>query len=585
MPRKDIIQRIEEPTVYYTVENLKRLAKDNNIEVRRGITKTELINRLTEANIISPSKSVEVSNIGVLGPDDPLALITSVKRKTPRNAHEDLDNYRKYIQNIKREYLTSTRLKQIQKTLEKKERKAGEERSRLFTAVVSKSALKEFAIAYTINGIEGYDGVTFLNVARDSITKILREHKGTKVKLIFNYTMDREVLDVGIAEKPFSTHSEIEFNLKETDENELYTKMIDLIEERVQKLESAEGTGWHFVRVIDLELHTVNYTPLNGSSYINLPKVLKDKKAIINMKNDCNKCFLWCVLRALNLKDKNNELIDGDLKSKIEMVDMGDIKYPVELKDIKKFESLNSDIAISVFAYNEKDGVYPLRRSEHRDRLHKIKLLLITEEDKTHYCLIKNMSRLVSSQTSKHNGAIFICEGCLNSFKTEKSLKAHEEYCNTNECTKINMPEKGSGLFFKELCKSQRVPFIIYADTESLLKPLQSCESDPRQKFTHKYQKHEPISFSYYIKCFDDNVLNLKPRTYTGKDAMQKFVEWIEEDVKHIANIPVVDMIFGKEESNRYNEETVCWICGKELGSDKVRDHCYYTGKYRGGRT
>ena len=170
----------------------------------------------------------------------------------------------------------------------------------------------------------------------------------------------------------------------------------------------------------------------------------------------------------------------------------------------------------------------------------------------------------------------------MSHFLTEKSLKAHEEYCNTNECVKIKMPEKGSGLFFKELWKSQRVPFIIYADTESLLKPLQSCESDPRQKFTHKYQKHEPISFSYYIKFFDDNVLNLKPRTYTGEDAMQKFVQWIEEDVKHIANIPNVDMIFGKEESNRYNEETVCWICGKELGSDKVRDHCHYTGKYRG---
>ena len=56
----------------------------------------------------------------------------------------------------------------------------------------------------------------------------------------------------------------------------------------------------------------------------------------------------------------------------------------------------------------------------------------------------------------------------MNHFQTEKSLKAHEEHCNTNECIKINMPEKGSGVFFKELWKSQRVPFIFYADTESL---------------------------------------------------------------------------------------------------------------------
>ena len=238
--------------------------------------------------------------------------------------------------------------------------------------------------------------------------------------------MEREVLDVGITEKPFASHSRIELNLEETDKNELYTRMIDRIEEEIQKLENAEGTGWHFVKIINLQWHIVNYTPLTGSSYIDLPKVLKDKKAIINMKNDDEKCFLWCVLRALNLKDKNNELIDGNLKSNIDTLDTGDIKYPVSLKDINKFERLNSSIAISVFAYSEDYKVYPLRISDHSNRLHKIKLLLITEEEKAHYCLIKSMSRLVSSQTSKHKGAIFICERCMNHFQTEKSLKAHE---------------------------------------------------------------------------------------------------------------------------------------------------------------
>ena len=123
MPRKEIIQRIEEPTTFYTIENLKRLAKDNNIEVRRGITKTELINRLTEANIISPSESVEVSNIGVLGDVDSLPLIASIKRKTPKNAYEDLGNYRKYIQNIKREYLTSKSLNKYKKRWRKRRKK------------------------------------------------------------------------------------------------------------------------------------------------------------------------------------------------------------------------------------------------------------------------------------------------------------------------------------------------------------------------------------------------------------------------------------------------------------------------------
>ena len=49
---------------------------------------------------------------------------------------------------------------------------------------------------------------------------------------------------------------------------------------------------------------------------------------------------------------------------------------------------------------------------------------------------------------------------------------------------------------------------------------------------------------------------------------MQKFVEWLEEDIKIIANIPEVDMIFGKEETARFNKETKCWICKGEFKED-----------------
>ena len=63
---------------------------------------------------------------------------------------------------------------------------------------------------------------------------------------------------------------------------------------------------------------------------------------------------------------------------------------------------------------------------------------------------------------------------------------------------------------------------------------------------------------------------------------MKKFVEWLEEDIIEIANIPEVDMIFGKEEATRFNEETKCWICKGELNDDKVKDHCDFTGRYRG---
>ena len=235
-----------------------------------------------------------------------------------------------------------------------------------------------------------------------------------------------------------------------------------------------------------------------------------------------------------------------------------------------------------MYTYDENYSVGPLQVSEHVDRPYKIKLLLISDENKTHYCLIENFSRLISSQASKHKGKVYVCERCINAFTTENALKEHEKHCTNKNCVHLKMPTPGSTISFKHFKKGQRVPFVIYANFESLLKPISRCEPNPKISSTTKYQKHEPISFSYYIKCFEDSVCNLEPRTYTGEDAIEKFIEWLEEDLKYINKIGTNKMIFGKKEAIDFNNATDCWIYGGELGPDKVRDHCHFTGWYRG---
>ena len=577
MTKENIITRLKNPTQYYTIEGLKKVAASNNVEVDRNIRKPDLIRILENANLItSTPDTVKEVNLGVRYSDAPLELIRVAKQKA-RNAREDLINYRNYIKN---DLLSSRRLKQMQKTLEKKEIRAREEHDRIFQYVESRSALQKFARVFTIQGSDFYDGRTFLNEARDSITSILRRNKQTKVKLLFK--CNREVLGVGTVVAPFGFASRHVLNLQSTDEDELYNIMIDRIEEEIQKVENAEGTGWKLHSVICLELYMVDWVPLSGSSYIDLPKFIKLKNAVVNMKNEDNKCFLWCILRALNPVKNDKERIDKNLKSKVDTVNMEGIEYPVSLRDINKFESLNSNISITVLGYNEKDKVYPLRVSKHNDRTHKIQLLLIEDNEEKHYCLIRNLSRLLSSQISKNTRKCFICENCFSPFKIQTSLDRHKEYCDTNECVKINMPEKGDILKFKNYCNSEKVPFIVYADTEALIKPIQNCTPDSQNSYTNKYQKHEPISFSYYIKCFNDNVYEPVLRSYTGVDTMEKFVESLEKDVREIANIPKKKMIFGKEEADQFNKAAECWICKKELGSDKVRDHCHFTGRYRG---
>ena len=114
---------------------------------------------------------------------------------------------------------------------------------------------------------------------------------------------------------------------------------------------------------------------------------------------------------------------------------------------------------------------------------------------------------------------------------------------------------------------------------------MQSCNPDDKESYTKQYQKHEPSSFYYYIKCFDDEVYEPKLVSYTGEDAAQKFVEMLEEDIKIITNIPEKKMIFNIQEQKQYEKETECWICNEKFTNDfknyQIRDHCHFIGRYR----
>ena len=425
------------------------------------------------------------------------------------------------------------------------------------------------------------DARSFLDGVGENMTRVLRNNRRTKVKLIFKCIMEKGIIPEEIEIEEFAFHSNTEINLEGTDEDDIYFVMTERILEKIGTL-LRRGSGWRLRSIICLELHTVIYNPLRGETWIPLPKELANKKAIINMQNKDNKCFLWSVLRALNPTNNHPERVDKKLKLKENSLNMEGIEYPVSLKDIDKFEKQNPTISITVFGYEGK-SVYPLRNSNNMDREHKIKLMLIEKDGVKHYCLVNNLSRLLSSQTSKHNGKKkFFCDRCLNLFNCEKSLNKHLEYCAEYEAVKIELLKKGTLLKFINYHRGERVPFVIYVDAESLTEQIQSCGPDPEKSYTKKYQKHNIISFSYSIICFNDSVYKPVLRTYTGPDAAQKFVEMLEEDIKIIANIPEVDMIFRKLEAKRFKKETKCWICEGEFNDDKVRDHCHFTGRYRG---
>ena len=148
-------------------------------------------------------------------------------------------------------------------------------------------------------------------------------------------------------------------------------------------------------------------------------------KGLINIKNDDNKCFLWCHVRHLNCVDKNLGRITKKDREIVKKLNYSGVDFPVSKKDFGKIEVMNK-ININAFCYENKI-TYPVYLSNQcfNDCLD---LLLISNDFTSHYVYIKNFNRLMFSKTKNKNKKYF-CKSCLQCFSSESVLLEHKKDC------------------------------------------------------------------------------------------------------------------------------------------------------------
>ena len=99
--------------------------------------------------------------------------------------------------------------------------------------------------------------------------------------------------------------------------------------------------------------------------------------------------------------------------------------------------------------------------------------------------------------------------------------------------------------------------------------------------------KHTPSGYSLFEHCSLEKTKN-KLDCYRGKDCMIKFCKNLREHATKIINYKKKKMIpLTIKEEKYHNKQKICYTCKKEFDTSdaknyKVRDHCHYTGKYRG---
>ncbi|CAB3999568.1 Gastrula zinc finger [Paramuricea clavata] len=359
----------------------------------------------------------------------------------------------------------------------------------------------------------------------------------------------------------------------------------------LSRIETFQNLGSNWI-ILNIESHYVNiamYKPLRGSSYMKLPGDISNPKCgLINMKNNDNLCFLWSHVRHLRPKARRATTITRKDREFITNLDYDGIDFPVKISDIDKIERKNS-INISVFGYKGKKQFYPIRNSKAKHDEHMELLLLGGSEGNNHYVLIKDVNRMLFS-VSKHTNKKHFCLHCLHSCVSKEVLEKHKETClEVNGTQAVNLPKEGTKIKFKNHRNSMPVPFVIYADFESILVPEErkvNSKNPEDKSSTDLYQTHKACSFGLKTVCHYDDKYSGEYKSYVGEDAALVFLKTVLKESfrcrEMVNNIFKKKMVITPKQEFEFQAARNCSICGNDLGEDRVRDHDHVTGMYRG---
>src|SRR5271163_1178775 len=209
-----------------------------------------------------------------------------------------------------------------------------------------------------------------------------------------------------------------------------------------------KGSGWVISKVIRHFISINKYSPLSARSYIKLPDKIQNKLATINIKNIDDKCFMYCLGRALDPEPevKNWERVSKHLKKVCIELGLDKIKMPVRIKDVPKVEKL-LNININVFGHSCDGSIYPIICKD--SEMKTVNLLITSNEETNHYVLIKDFNKLCYTVTKKHNSK-YVCMNCIQHFPSKERLEKHKSDCmKINNVQAVDLPQNGINNFYQ----------------------------------------------------------------------------------------------------------------------------------------
>jgi len=446
-----------------------------------------------------------------------------------------------------------------------------------------------YTITYENTTSAFVDPLIFLyKIEKDVISKLkqaLKKFKAIKVMLALS-------LDA------YKAGEKLEFSVKSKNQplynqNNLQEFLTKLFESLIFELIAFtfSGSGWSIESPKHLDVHINKFAPLKIGCFINLPRNLRKKRCLQNLKSRKSDCFKLCILGAyLKPRSSLKQILNQN------HINFDCCTEPMLISRIKKFEKINS-LAICIFGY-ENSKFFPIRVSSFVNNCDykKHDLLLLKKGNSHHFVNIRNLNVLLRPQLISNRDRIYICRSCFSHHYSQSKYQDHvDNFCCVDRPHRAVFPQPNPlappQTKFTQWKFTVRHAFAIVWDSECTLQETNNCQNfDPNKSTSICVEHHKIIAIACmvisYLPPEQCGEVPLNIRTFIGEDAADQFICYLNELEPLFLKVlnRNVPLKMSEADEKTFANATECELCKFQFNGDtqnKHKDHDHFDGKYR----
>ena len=240
-----------------------------------------------------------------------------------------------------------------------------------------------------------------------------------------NSTINMKVMNLFDEERNVTVRTRSYTIVNEEDLGNALKRMRPDVEARILDL-GLYQSGLVISKINNIHIMYNKYSPTRAGKYIELPEWIQQKEACINIKNQDDKCFKYSIeCGYCNICDEAHPKKMFHYKKTQRDLVFDGMSFPANNSDIDTCEETNKSISTNVYEMDDNEQIVISRKLKNTDASCHFDLLIVDDEDCSHYVYIKSLSRLINNQKSSHNGKSNFCKYCNHGFRNEELSNKH----------------------------------------------------------------------------------------------------------------------------------------------------------------